>query len=148
MGELITLGKQSNSESYDRTRSLIAGGGSSNMRNAGTPVPLVVQAASGCRLRDVEGNELLDLNMGYGPHLFGYNDQDVLGALADQLRCSTMTGLPHALDEVAAGLVADLVPSVEQLRFANSGTEAVASSVRLARMVTGRDALVTFEGHY
>ena len=142
------LSAQSNQDAYDRTRALVAGGGSSNMRNAGTPVPLVVSSAAGCRLRDVEGNELLDLNMGYGPHLFGYGDQEVLGALAAQLGSATMTGLPHALDQVAAGLVVDLVPSIEQLRFANSGTEAVASSIRLARALTGRAGLVTFEGHY
>jgi len=138
----------SNEVTYAETRAVVAGGGSSNMRNAGVPVPLVVSSASGCRITDVEGNELIDLNMGYGPHLFGYDDQDVLGAIADQLTHATMTGLPHALDHQAGELIAALVPSIEQVRFANSGTEAVASAVRLARAVTGRDTIVTFEGHY
>ena len=138
----------SNEVTYAETRAVVAGGGSSNMRNAGVPVPLVVSSATGCRLTDVEGTELLDLNMGYGPHLFGYGDQDVLGALADQMTHATMTGLPHALDHQAGELITALVPSIEQVRFANSGTEAVASAVRLARMVTGRDLIITFEGHY
>jgi glutamate-1-semialdehyde 2,1-aminomutase len=130
------------------TRAVIAGGGSSNLRNAGVPVPLVVKSASGCRLTDVEENELLDLNMGYGPHLFGYGDEEVLGAVSLQLTKATMTGLPHALDHQAGELIATLVPSVEQVRFANSGTEAVASAIRLARMITGRGTVATFEGHY
>jgi glutamate-1-semialdehyde 2,1-aminomutase len=138
----------SNEVTYAETRAVVAGGGSSNMRNAGIPVPLVVSSAAGCRITDVEGTELLDVNMGYGPHLFGYGDQDVLGAIAEQMTHASMTGLPHVLDHQAGELITALIPSVEQVRFANSGTEAVASAVRLARMVTGRDLIITFEGHY
>ena len=59
-----------------------------------------------------------------------------------------MTGLPHSLDRQAGELIARLVPSVELVRFANSGTEAVASVLRLARAATGRTQVLTFEGHY
>jgi glutamate-1-semialdehyde 2,1-aminomutase len=118
------------------------------MRALGIPIPLVVREAQGCRLRDVEGNVLIDLNMGYGPHLFGYVDQDVVGDIADQFTRGHMTGLPHELDCDAGSLIAELVPSVEQVRFANSGTEAVTSAVRLARASTGRSLVLTFGGHY
>jgi len=59
-----------------------------------------------------------------------------------------MTGLPHRLDRQAGELIARLVPSVEQVRFANSGTEAITSVLRLARAATGRMQVLTFEGHY
>ncbi|MEU5977747.1 aminotransferase class III-fold pyridoxal phosphate-dependent enzyme [Streptomyces sp. NPDC047315] len=129
-------------------RSVVAGGVSSSLRAAAIPVPLVVRSAEGCFIRDVEDSELIDVNMGYGPHIFGYADHEVLGAVADQFTKGHMTGLPHELDFEAGRLIADLVPGVEQVRFANSGTEAVASTLRLARATTGRTLVVTFEAHY
>lgn len=66
-------GKQATSaEQFAATREVIAGGVSSSMRAQAIPEPLVVQLAKGDRIWDVEGRELIDLNMGYGPHLFGY----------------------------------------------------------------------------
>lgn len=137
-----------NADAMARIRRRIAGGGSSNMRNAGMTDPVVLERSAGCRLWDVEGNELIDVNMGYGPHLFGYADPDVLGVVAERLRLGAITGLPHRLDYEAGELVSALVPSISRLRFANSGTEAIASTLRLARFVTGRHLVVTFEGHY
>jgi glutamate-1-semialdehyde 2,1-aminomutase len=127
---------------------VIAGGVSSSMRAQAIPEPLVVQRAQGDRVWDVEGNELIDLNMGYGPHLFGYAEPELAAALARQLTEGAMTGLPHRVDQEAGELIARLVPSVEQVRFANSGTEAVASALRLARVATGRMKVLTFDGHY
>src|SRR5262245_56287378 len=125
-----------NEQALERIRTVIAGGGSSNMRNLGVPRPLVVATARGCQITDVEGNELIDLNMGYGPMIFGYGDRDVLDRVAAQMRRASMTGLPGDLDARAAELVTTLIPSMEQVRFANSGTEAVASALRLARATT------------
>jgi glutamate-1-semialdehyde 2,1-aminomutase len=127
---------------------VIAGGVSSSMRAQAIPEPLVVRRAAGDRVWDVEGRELIDLNMGYGPHLFGYAEPELAAALARQLTEGAMTGLPHVVDREAGELVARLVPSVEQVRFANSGTEAVASALRLARVATGRMEVLTFDGHY
>jgi glutamate-1-semialdehyde 2,1-aminomutase len=129
-------------------REVIAGGVSSSMRAQAIPEPLVVQRAEGDRIWDVEGRELIDLNMGYGPHLFGYAEPELAAALARQLTEGAMTGLPHVVDREAGELIARLVPSVEQVRFANSGTEAVASALRLARVATGRMKVLTFDGHY
>jgi glutamate-1-semialdehyde 2,1-aminomutase len=127
---------------------VIAGGVSSSMRAQAIPEPLVVQRAEGDRIWDVEGRELIDLNMGYGPHLFGYAEPELAAALARQLTEGSMTGLPHLVDQEAGELIARLVPSVEQVRFANSGTEAITSVLRLARAATGRMVVLTFDGHY
>jgi len=140
--------RTTNADQFALIREVIAGGVSSNMRAQAIPEPLVVARAKGDRIWDVEGSELIDLNMGYGPHLFGYADPDLAAALARQLTEGTMTGLPHRLDQRAGELIARLVPSVEQVRFANSGTEAVASALRLARAATGRTRVLTFDGHY
>ena len=137
-----------NDQQFALIQEVIAGGVSSSMRAKAIPEPLVVQRAKGARVWDVEDRELIDLNMGYGPHLFGYADPDMVDALARQLADGAMTGLPHRLDRQAGELIARLVPSVEQVRFANSGTEAVASALRLARAATGRMQVLTFDGHY
>jgi glutamate-1-semialdehyde 2,1-aminomutase len=127
---------------------VIAGGVSSSMRAQAIPEPLVVQRAKGNRIWDVEGRELIDLNMGYGPHMFGYAEPELAAALARQLAEGSMTGLPHRVDQEAGELIARLMPSVEQVRFANSGTEAITSMLRLARAATGRMKVLTFDGHY
>jgi glutamate-1-semialdehyde 2,1-aminomutase len=137
-----------NAEQLDSIREVIAGGVSSSMRAQAIPVPLVVQRAEGDRIWDVGGRELIDLNMGYGPHLFGYAVPELSAALARQMTEGSMTGLPHRVDQEAGELIARLVPSVEQVRFANSGTEAVASALHLARAATGRTEVLTFDGHY
>ncbi|MFH8476552.1 aspartate aminotransferase family protein [Streptomyces sp. NPDC018000] len=139
---------RTNAECLEGIKEVVAGGVSSSMRAAAVPQPLVVQRANGCLVWDVEDSELVDFNMGYGPHVFGYADRDLAEAVADQFTKGHMTGLPHELDAVAGSLIAELVPGVEQVRFANSGTEAVTSALRLARATTGRQLVVTFEGHY
>ena len=147
MGDQVTT-VATNKQAFEEIRRVVAGGSSSNMRVRGLAVPLVLRRASGNRLWDVEGNELIDMNMGYGPHLFGYADPRFAEDVAAQQREGAMTGLPHRIDREAAELIAELVPSVDQVRFANSGTEALMSAARLARMFTGRTLIVTFEGHY
>ena len=82
-------------------REVIAGGVSSSMRAQAIPEPLVIQRAEGDRIWDVEGRELIDLNMGYGPHLFGYAEPELAAALARQLTDGAMTGLPHLVDREA-----------------------------------------------
>ena len=111
-----------NAEQLAGIREVIAGGVSSSMRAQAIPEPLVVDRAEGDRIWDVTGRELIDLNMGYGPHLFGYADRELSAALARQLTEGAMTGLPHRIDQEAGELVARLVPSIEQVRFANSGS--------------------------
>jgi glutamate-1-semialdehyde 2,1-aminomutase len=148
MEQTATYAQTTNAEQFAAIREFVAGGVSSSMRAQAIPEPLVVQRAKGDRIWDVEGRELIDLNMGYGPHLFGYADPELAAALAQQLTEGAMTGLPHRLDQQAGELIARLVPSVEQVRFANSGTEAITSVLRLARAATGRMQVLTFEGHY
>lgn len=133
----------------ERGRQSIAGGDSSSMRVLPYHLPLVAQRGKGCRVWDVDGNEYLDLNMAYGPLLFGHCPQHVIDSVTRQIsQFGSQLGFPTEITIRVAEKIKQLFPSIELLRFANSGTEACASAVRLARTATGRRKLIMFEGHY
>lgn len=126
----------------------VAGGESSYARlRAGAE--LVIERASGARIRDADGNEYLDYCMGYGVNLFGHAPPFVWEAVEETVaRLGMHIAFPHRLAGEVAELVAALVPGIEQVRFASSGTEATQAALRLARAATGRDLVLKFEGHY
>ncbi|WP_405818765.1 amino acid adenylation domain-containing protein [Streptomyces sp. NBC_01390] len=109
--------------------------------------PIVVDRSSGSRFRDIDGNEYLDISMGYGVHLFGHQPDFVTEALRGQLEDGFHIG-PQARQ---AGQVARLlceVTGMSRAAFCNSGTEAVMAALRFARAATGRTRFVMFEGSY
>ncbi|MFN8224563.1 MAG: aminotransferase class III-fold pyridoxal phosphate-dependent enzyme [Gaiellales bacterium] len=126
----------------------VAGGESSYARlRSGDPV--VVEHAEGARIVDADGNTYLDYCGGYGVNLFGHNPRFVWEAVAESVaRLGVHIAFPHRLYGTVGELVAELVPGVEQLRFANSGTEATQAALRLMRGATGRDVVLVFDGHY
>ncbi|WP_054763828.1 aminotransferase class III-fold pyridoxal phosphate-dependent enzyme [Methylomonas koyamae] len=109
--------------------------------------PLVVNTAAGSRIYDLDGNELIDLTMAFGSSLLGYNPDLVKQALSAQLEQGIQVGPKSPLVGEAAQLVRDLT-GCERVAFANSGTEAVMTAVRMARAVTGRTRIVRFAGSY
>jgi glutamate-1-semialdehyde 2,1-aminomutase len=132
-----------------RGRQSIAGGDSSTMRVLPYHIPLVADRGEGARLWDIDGNEYLDLNMAYGPLLFGHRPKQVIEAVVKQIsERGSQLGFPTEITIRVAEKIKRLFPSMELLRFTNSGTEALATSVRLARTYTGRRKLIMFEGHY
>ena len=137
---------------FDAASAIIPGGAGSSARTVTfgwKPYPPFMAQGSGARLRDVDGNEYLDYLLGLGPMILGHRHPVVTRAVADACAdYGTCFGLPHELEVEAAGKVIDAVPSLEMVRFTNSGSEAVGTAVRLARAVTGRRILVRFEGHY
>ncbi|CDQ42355.1 glutamate-1-semialdehyde 2,1-aminomutase [Mycolicibacterium neoaurum] len=137
---------------YDRARKTIPGGAGSTARlprNGWKPYPLFISEGQGSRLRDVDGNEYIDYLLGLGPMILGHRHPGVTKAVTDAVaEYGTCFGLPYELEIEAAEKVAAAVPGVEQVRFTNSGSEAVGTAVRLARATTGRRLIVRFEGHY
>jgi glutamate-1-semialdehyde 2,1-aminomutase len=112
-------------------------------------LPLVASRGAGSRVWDIEGNEYVDLNMAYGPLILGHRPECVIRSVAKQIADSgSQLGFPTEVSVRVAEKIKTLYPTVELLRFANSGTEAVATAVRLARAYTKRRKLVLFEGHY
>src|SRR5262249_12300599 len=109
--------------------------------------PVIGERSSGSRFWDVDGNEYVDLAMGFGVHLFGHSPDFVVAALAEQLAKGLQLGPQSDLaGEVAAG-IADL-SGMERVAFSNTGTEAVMTALRIARTVTGRSTVALFAGSY
>ena len=104
---------------------------------------------TGSRLTDVDGNTYIDYLLGLGPMILGHRHPVVTAAVAQAItELGTCFGLPYELEIEAAEKVVAAVPGIEQVRFTNSGSEAVGTAVRLARATTGRRLIVRFEGHY
>lgn len=109
--------------------------------------PLVVDRAEGSRVRDIDGNEYVDLAMGFGALLFGHSPSFVVDAIQDQIKRGIQLGGSSALAPRAAELISELT-GAERVTFCNSGTEAVMGALRLARVVTRRSKIAVFEGGY
>ena len=109
--------------------------------------PIVGAGADGARLRDVDGNEYVDITMGFGVHLFGHRPPFVTAALEEQLQRGIEMGPRPALAGEVAELVCELT-GMERATFCNSGTEAVMTALRLARARTGRTKVAIFAGSY
>ena len=135
-------------ELYDRALSVLPGGVNSSVR-ASMPYPFFVERGDGAHVIDADGNRYLDYVMGYGPLLYGHDLPDpVQAAVQSHVSAGPMYGAPTEVEVDLAEFVARHVPSVEMLRFVNSGTEATVSAVRLARAYTGRDKIVVMQGGY
>jgi len=127
----------------------IPGGADSTMRVLQYHLPTMVIRADGARVWDLDGNELIDMNMGYGPLIFGHRPPVVMEAIKSEMeQRGTLLGFPHELSHKAGELIRACCPSVEKLRFSSSGTEAMQTAVRLARCWTNRETIILFEGHY
>ena len=109
--------------------------------------PLVVERASGSRIWDVDGNEYVDLTMGFGALLFGHSPSFIEEAIHEQIKKGIQLGTESVLARKSAKLLCELT-GVERVAFCNSGTEAVMIALRLARVVTGRTKVALFEGCY
>jgi len=110
--------------------------------------PRFIASGSGAWMTDVDGNRYLDYVLSWGPLVLGHAHPAVVAALTDALQRGTSYGAPTALESELAERIIAAVPSVEMIRFVNSGTEATMSALRLARAATGRDKIVKFAGCY
>ena len=137
-------------KAFEEAQTVLPGGVNSPVRAfksvGGTPP--FMKKAKGAYLEDIDGNRYVDYVGSWGPMLFGHADPDVIKAVKKASNFSTSFGAPTKIEIELAKLVCQLVPSIEKVRFVNSGTEATMSAVRLARGFTGRDKLIKFEGNY
>jgi glutamate-1-semialdehyde 2,1-aminomutase len=113
------------------------------------PYPLFVDRGEGAYLYDVDGNRYIDYLLGLGPMILGHRPPKVTAAVVEQIQNrGTVFALPTAAEALLAEKVIAAVPSIEQLRLCNTGTEAVIYALRLARAFTRRDKVIRFEGMY
>ncbi len=111
-------------------------------------IPVFIDRADGAYLFDVDGNRYLDFCLSWGPLIFGHNDPEIAEAAKTAIDRGTSFGTAEAGSLELAELITGAIPWVEQLRFVNSGTEAVMSAIRVARAATGRDKILKFAGCY
>lgn len=137
-------------EVFTAAKELMPGGVSSPVRafKSVGGQPIVFDRVKGCRAWDIDGNEYVDYVGTWGPAIIGHADDEVNAALIEALKKGTSFGAPCVLENVLAEMVIDAVPSIEMVRFVNSGTEACMGMLRLARAYTGRDKIIKFEGCY
>jgi glutamate-1-semialdehyde 2,1-aminomutase len=144
------------SPSIDRTRQLalyrralktLPGGTNSNFRAWGQDT-IYVDRGQGGRVWDIDGNEYIDLRMGYGPVILGHNDERVDDHVNERMRRGVSFSLTSEDEVRAMELVCELNGWVDMARMTVSGTEATMHAMRLARAFTGREKIVKFEGQY
>ena len=110
--------------------------------------PLFIQKGKGSRVWDVDGNEFIDYVLSWGPLILGHAHDQIINAIKQISNYGTSFGAPTEIEIEMAKAVIDAVPSVEMVRFVNSGTEATMSAIRLARGYTGKKKIIKFDGCY
>jgi glutamate-1-semialdehyde 2,1-aminomutase len=135
---------------FAKAQKLIPGGVNSPVRacrSVGCD-PLFIASAAGSKMTTVEGREMLDYVMSWGPMLLGHSHPDVTAAIHAAADKGVSYGAPCPAEVELAQAVVDAVPGIDMVRMVNSGTEATMSAVRLARGYTGKSLIVKFEGCY
>ncbi|KAL7111021.1 hypothetical protein ACP275_05G062100 [Erythranthe tilingii] len=137
-------------EAFAAAKELMPGGVNSPVRafKSVGGQPILVDSVKGSHMWDIDGNEYIDYVGSWGPAIIGHADDEVLAALSETMKKGTSFGAPCLLENVLAEMVISAVPSIEMVRFVNSGTEACMGVLRLARAYTGREKIIKFEGCY
>ena len=135
---------------FEQARQTIPGGVNSPVRafNGVGGTPRFIDHADGAYLYDVDGQAYVDYIGSWGPMLLGHNHPAIKAAVIKAVEKGLSYGAPTEIEVLMAEKVRQIVPSMEQVRMVNSGTDATMSAIRLARGYTGRDKIVKFEGCY
>ena len=134
----------------DRAREVIPGGVNSPVRafNGVGGDPVFFVRGQGSRIYDAEDKSYIDYVQSWGPMLLGQQADEITQALQQQINLAIGFGAPTELEIEMAETICQIIPSIDQVRMVNSGTEATMSAIRLARGFTGRDKIIKFEGCY
>ncbi|MGV0103230.1 glutamate-1-semialdehyde 2,1-aminomutase [Nostoc sp. DSM 114160] len=145
-----TIKTTKSQEVFAAAQNLMPGGVSSPVRafKSVGGQPIVFDRVKGAYIWDVDGNKYIDYVGTWGPAICGHAHPEVIAALHEALEKGTSFGAPSVLENVLAEMVIDAVPSIEMVRFVNSGTEACMGVLRLMRAFTNRDKIIKFEGCY
>jgi glutamate-1-semialdehyde 2,1-aminomutase len=134
-------------ELYERALKSVPAGVHSNSRYR-NPHPIYYQKAEGAYLTDVDGNKYIDCIMGNGAIILGHNDQDFHERMNDYCSSGIVTGVETELSIKAAEKFLSLVPTAEQIRYTNTGTEAIMHAMAMSRAYTGKTDMAVIEGAY
>jgi glutamate-1-semialdehyde 2,1-aminomutase len=142
-----TLRRDRQHELYRRASKTLPGGTNSNFRAWGDDT-VYIDGGKGGRIWDADGNEFIDLRMGYGPVILGHGDDRVDDYVNERMRKGVSFSLTSEDEIRAMELVCEITGWVDMARMTVSGTEATMHAMRLARAFTGRNKIVKFEGQY
>ena len=143
--EIRLLKTQKSKALYERAKRVLPAGVSYILRFM-EPYPFYTAFARGSKLLDVDGNEYIDFWMGHHALILCHNPPQVIKAVRQQLGRGTHFGTSHELEVALAEQTVKMIPSVDMVRFTNSGTEANMYAARLVRTYTGREKIAKFEG--
>jgi len=134
----------------EEAKRYLVGGVNSPVRSFGKVggEPVIAKQGKGAYLVDASGRRYIDLIMGWGALILGHAHPTVLRAIRHQVATGTSLGLTHQTEVELAKAITEAFPSIDQVRFMTSGTEACMLAIRLARACTGRSKILTFEGCY
>ncbi|MCC3376410.1 glutamate-1-semialdehyde 2,1-aminomutase [Cohnella sp. REN36] len=136
---------------YEAAQQHIVGGVNSPSRSfkaVGGGAPVFMKRAEGAYFWDVDGNRYLDYLAAFGPIITGHAHPRVTEAIVQAARNGTLYGTPTEGEVALAERLKLAIPSMDKVRFVNSGTEAVMTTIRVARAATGRNKIVKFAGCY
>ncbi|WP_393964908.1 glutamate-1-semialdehyde 2,1-aminomutase [Exiguobacterium sp. S22-S28] len=136
---------------YEVAQECIVGGVNSPSRSykaVGGGAPVYMERGEGAYFYDVDGNRYIDYLAAYGPIITGHGHPHITEAITNASRNGLLYGTPHRLEIDFAHKLQQAIPSLEKVRFTNSGTEAVMTTIRVARAYTGRELVVKFSGCY
>jgi glutamate-1-semialdehyde 2,1-aminomutase len=142
-----SLKREIQGEMYRRATRTLPGGTDSNFRAWGEDT-VYIDRGKGGRIWDLDGNEYVDLRMGYGPVILGHADDRVDDYVNERMRRGVSFSLTSEDEVRAMETLCELTGWVEMARMATSGTDATMHAMRVARAYTGRDKIVKFEGQY
>lgn len=129
----------------------IVGGVNSPSRSykaVGGGAPVVMERAQGAYFWDVDGNQYIDYLAAYGPIITGHAHPHITEAIKRAAESGVLYGTPTPHEVKFAKMLKEAIPSMEKVRFVNSGTEGVMTTIRVARAYTGRDKIIKFAGCY
>jgi len=138
---------QKSHEFFERAKKVIPYGVNSNFRFDGDSTPVVADAKDGY-VYDFDGKRYIDYRLGYGPVILGHNDPFVNGRVAEAIQHGVSFAATQEYEVKVAERIVEMVPGVEMVRLANTGSECTMHALRLARGHTGRDKILKFEGCY
>jgi len=144
----MTRTTEKNNAFFERARQVIPFGVSSNFRWWGEGEDIGVARAEGAYFWDFDGNRYIDYRLGFGPVILGHGYPAVVERVAEAIKSGTIFAFTHELEVKVAERIVQMCPGVDQVRFANSGSEATMHALRIARSHTGREKIVKFEGQY
>jgi glutamate-1-semialdehyde 2,1-aminomutase len=136
---------------YKEAQEHIVGGVNSPSRaykGVGGGSPVFMERAKGAYFWDVDGNKYIDYLAAYGPIITGHAHPHITKAIQQAAENGILYGTPTKLENTFAKMLKEAIPSLEKVRFVNSGTEAVMTTIRVARAYTGRDKIIKFAGCY